>query len=102
MIENPIITDLVDQILNFCSPLKILLFSKKYNLNDELTSFKLCVIVPNDTDTATLETTLYLELDCENPFDVLLYKQSEWDANSSDEVSFAGKISRSGVVLYEL
>jgi len=102
MNENPIITRLAEQILDYCSPLKIILFSKKNNLNDELASFKLCVIVPDGTDIVELETKLYLELDCENPFDVLLYNISEWENLSADEVSFAGKIARMGVVLYEL
>ena len=102
MVENPIIINLVDQILDLCNPLKIILFNKKHDLFDNLTSFKLCVIVPDDTDVDDLECTLYLELECENPFDVLIYKETEWTNLIIDEASFAGKISRTGVVLYEL
>ena len=102
MIENPIIINLVEQILDLCNPHKIILFNKKFDLYENLTSFKLCVIVPDDVDVIELESRLYLELECENPFDVLIYKESEWKNHSEDETSFAGKMSKSGVVLYEL
>jgi len=102
MIENPIIINLVEQILDMCEPSKIILFSKKFSLSEELTSFKLCVIVADDVDVIDLESRLYLELDCEDPFDILLYKSSEWEHHTEDDSSFAGTIARTGVVLYEL
>lgn len=102
MSENPIIMNLVNQILDFCNPLKIILFSKKYNLSHELTSFKLCVIVPDDVDVTELECRIYLELESENPYDVVIYKKTEWEHHLVEENSFAGVISRTGVVLYEL
>ena len=102
MNENSEILKLVEQILGICSPLKIILYSKKHNLNDELASFKLCVIVPDDTDPVSLESRIYLELDSENSFDVLIYKSTEWNRLSADDISFAGKIVKTGVVLYEL
>jgi len=101
MNENPIILNLVEQILDLSEPKKIILFSKKFNLSEEMTSFKLCVIVSNDVDISELESKLYLELDCENPFDVLLYNISEWEHYADDISSFAGKIAKTGVVLYE-
>lgn len=102
MNENPIIINLSEQILDLCEPLKIILFSKKHNLSGELSSFKLCVVVSDEVDLSELESKLYLELDCENPFDVLLYKISEWENNIADDSSFAAKIAKTGAVLYEL
>lgn len=102
MTENPIIMNVVDQILDICNPHMIILFNKKYDLFDNLTSFKLCVIVPDDVDANELECNLYLELDCENPFDVLIYRNSDWNNLREDEASFASTISKTGVVLYEL
>ena len=101
MQEEPIITKMADDILNMCEPRKIILFSKKYNMSDELTSFKLCVIVPDNVDLTELECKIYLELDCENPFNVILYKASEWEHICVDDESFANKIIKNGVVLYE-
>ena len=102
MNENPIIQQLVEQILNLCEPTKIILFSKKFNLSEEMTSFKLCLIVADDVDIIELESKLYLELDCENPFDILIYNISKWEHYADDISSFAGKIAKAGVVLYEL
>lgn len=102
MEDNPVILNLVDQILEHCCPHKIVLFNKKYDLFDNLTSFKLCVVVPDDIDTNELECTLYLELECEDPFDVLLYNESEWHRLIVDDTSFAGKILKTGVTLYEI
>ena len=102
MNQNPVIINLVNQILNFRNLLKIILFNVKFNILKEMTSFKICVIVSDDQDIYELESKLYLELECENPFDVLIYKVSEWEHYSFDETSFAGKIAKTGVVLYEL
>ncbi len=102
MPNEGVIVNLYEQILDHCNPKKIILFSKKYNISGELSSFKLCVIVSDDININSLKQTLYLELECENPFDVLIYRQSEWDENCEDEHSFAEKIKKSGAVLYEL
>lgn len=100
--DNPIINNIVEQILDLCNPYKIILFSTKYNLSNEMTSFKLCVIMPDDIDVTELECQLYLEIDCENPFDVVIYRISEWKELVLDDSSFASKVERTGVVLYEL
>ena len=102
MEQEPIITKMADDILNMCEPLKIILFSKKYDMSDELASFKLCVIVPDGVDIAELESRIYLELDCENPFNVVLYNASEWEQICVDDESFANKVMKNGVLLYEL
>ncbi len=102
MKHHPIISDLINQILDFSNPIKIILYNKKININDELTSFKLCVIVPDDTNIPSLESKLYLELNCENPFNVLIYKISEWDCLIEDDTSFASTILKTGVCVYEL
>lgn len=101
MQQEPNIMKITDEILDICNPKKIILFSKKYNLANELVSFKLCVIVPDNVDISELEAKIYLELDCENPFDVILYNISEWNNLSIENESFANRVMRNGVVLYE-
>ncbi len=102
MNDNPIMLNLVEEILDICEPEKIILFSTKYNLSHEMTSFKLCVIVSDNSDINELEAQIYLELECESPFDVVIYKSSVWEELVDDDSSFASKVSRTGVVLYEL
>ncbi len=101
MEQENIIADLTNNVLNLCEPLKIILVSKKFNPQGELTSFKICVIVKDDIDTEELECDLYLKLECENPFDIFLYNISEWEEIFNENGSFANKIHKSGVVLYE-
>ncbi len=102
MEQEPVISNLAESILDICEPRKIILFSKKYNIAGELKSFKICIIVPDDVDIAELECRLYLELDCENPYDILIYRISEWEDICTDDTSFANKILRNGAVLYEI
>lgn len=101
MQQEPVILKMADEILDICNPKKIIIFSKKYNMAQELTAFKLCVIVPDSIDTSELECRIYLELDCENPFNVILYNISEWERICVDNGSFANSIIRNGVVIYE-
>lgn len=101
MQQEPVITKMADDILNMIEPQKIIIFSKKYNMAGELTSFKLCVIVPDSDDISELECRIYLELECESPFNVILYNASEWERICVDDESFANSIMRNGVVLYE-
>lgn len=102
MNTNAIILNLVGEILNLSTPQKIILISSKFNLMEELTSFKLCIIVDDESDLIQLETLLYLELNCEISFDIVLYKSSQWENLILDCASFATKILKTGVVLYEL
>lgn len=101
MEQEETILSLSENILDMCNPIKTILFSKKYSVSGELRSFKLCVIVPDDTEVTDLECKLYLQLDCENPFDILLYRKSEWEEFCLDNTSFANKVMKNGVVLYE-
>lgn len=101
MLQEPVIMKMSDEILDMCNPKKIIIFSKKYNMANELNSFKLCVIVPDDIDVADLEYKIYLELECENPFNVIFYSISEWEHICVDDGSFANKVMRNGVVIYE-
>ena len=62
-------------------PMKIYLISHKTNhATGELISFKLAVIVRDDTRSISeLECYLYTAVDCDYPYDLVIYKQSEWD-----------------------
>ena len=93
MVENPIIMNVVDQILDFGIHM-IILFNTKYDLFDNLTSFKLCVIVLIML-IQQLEYTLYLELECETRL-MFCYMVSEWSNLCDDDASFAEKISKTG------
>lgn len=97
---NRYMQQLVDDIAALCSPEKIYLFSAKVNLSGEVTSFKLCVVADTE-DKAQLEQRIYLSLDCELPYDVVIYTAGEWTAFMKNPLSFAHSISEKGWKVYD-
>lgn len=83
-----------------CKPIKIVLISHKCNPKNELTSFKLCIVIEDVPNTAEFEGELYLKIDCDVPFDLILYNLSEWSRLIKDNSTFAAKINNSGEVIY--
>ena len=100
MKQEDTIHQIVDAITKACAPEKIFLISSKHNTKQELTSFKLCVVVQDVPSTAELECELYMKTDSPIPFDILIYNLSEWDELITEEDTFAAKILRTGVVLH--
>ncbi|HAG12425.1 MAG TPA: hypothetical protein DCG49_01005 [Ruminococcus sp.] len=92
-----------NEIAKLGKPLKIYLISHKTNhVTNELVSFKLALIVSDDTaNISELECYLYTAVDCDYPYDLVLYKESEWETLSKDPRTFAWSIRETGGVLYE-
>ena len=99
----PEIKATAEAIAKLGKPLKIYLISTKANhITDELISFKLALIVKDETpNISELECFLYTAVDCDYPYDLVLYKQKEWEALSQDPRTFAWSIRETGGVLYE-
>ncbi len=99
----PEIQETAASIVKLGKPLKVYLISSKSNPGTgELISFKLALIVKNDTPSISeLECFLYTAVDCDYPYDLVLYKQAEWDVLSQDPRTFAWSIRETGGVLYE-
>ncbi len=91
-----------DEIAKLGKPLKIYYISHKSNhQTGELRSFKLAVIVSDDTpNISELECYLYTAVDCDYPYDLVIYKESEWNTLSTDPRTFAWSIAETGEVLY--
>ncbi len=101
MRENPIINDIAKKIAEKCNPKKVILISYKTNNYDELTSFKLALIVEDGIESMPeLECSLYMEIDSDIPFDLVFYSVSEWNELYQKEGTFAWKINNTGAVLY--
>ena len=86
-------------ILQF-SPDKVILFSIKHSVSGKTRSFKVCVIMRTD-EKAGMEKRIYLDVDSDIPFDVLLYTPEEWEKLISQKDSFARSITEEGTVIYE-
>ena len=100
--EFPEIQKAADEIAALGKPLKVYLISHKTNhATGELRSFKLALIVRDDTpNISELECFLYTAVDCDYPYDLVLYKETEWDTLSNDPCTFAWSIANTGEVLY--
>ncbi len=98
----PEIQATADEITKLFKPVRIYLISHKTNhATGELISFKLALVVRDDTpNLSELECFLYTAVDCDCPYDLVLYKQSEWETLSADSRTFAWSIKETGSVLY--
>ena len=98
----PEIQAVADEIAELGKPLRIYLISHKTNhATNQLASFKLALIVPDDTKSISeLECYLYTAVDSDCPYDLVLYKESEWNTLSEDPRTFAWSIKEDGSVLY--
>lgn len=80
-------------------PKAIILFSHKRSPKDATSSFKLCVVAET-ADPRALERSLYLDVDCEVPFDLLLYTPAQWETLLAQPGSFARQVWENGQVLH--
>lgn len=102
MKDNRHVKELQEKLLNYCSEIrKIYLISVKVDTIGELTSFKFGLIVDDSIkSTSELAGNLYFNIDCELPFDLVIYTQKEFDSLKDEIGTFAWKIGNSGTVLY--
>ncbi len=100
MSENELIKKTAEEIKAICSPLYIILVSRKLNFDGELAGFKLLIVVDDSCDTSELECRLYMEIDCDIPYDIVLYKRAEWEKFSNETGTFAWKTHTTGVYIY--
>ena len=98
---EPVIKNLTDEIAEKFMPLEIFLVSAKRNNLGELTSFKLCVIVTDNINVSEFEGEVYMNTECEIPFDIIAYNVGEWNELLDDDCTFASRIDNEGVILYE-
>ncbi len=81
------------------SPEHIILFSHKTGVAGKLISFKLCVVIDGgEREKTEAERRVYLEVDSEIPFDVVLYTSKEWRELLGIPHSFASSINETGYV----
>lgn len=90
-----------EQVIRLCTPEKILLFgSQAKGTATAKSDIDLCVIA-STKDKRSLLTDLYCDTKSDAPIDFLLYTPEEWEHSIADSQSFANKLSREGIVLYE-
>jgi len=100
MTTDFMLREFAKKITAICTPDEIFLFSHKTGQDGLLISFKLCIVV-SECDSEELENRLYLDLESDVPFDLLVYSKSEWEMLLKKGDSFASQIKRTGRVLNE-
>jgi len=98
-IQNEI-NSIKEQIVSYYAPSKIVLFgSQAKGTATKKSDIDLCII----KDTANkrhLLTEMYLNIESNKPFDLLLYTEAEWNQCVNDTTSFAYLINKKGTVIY--
>ena len=102
MKDNKHIQDMKEKLIAECPEIqKIYLTSVKVDTSGELTSFKLGIVVDDSVESsAELANHLYMQLDCDLPYDLIIYQQTKFDKLKEEEGTFANKINEQGTVLY--
>ena len=97
--KTALLDALRDGIVRLCAPCRIYVFNQKSSPSGEVTAVKLCVIVPGG-DPRETESRLYVQLESDLPFDLLVYTQEEWHRLLQTRLSFARHIRETGRLLY--
>lgn len=97
--SEKVIQEVVEKIVKLARPSRIIQYNTKYDMDGELSSFKLC-IVGEIPDKRRLLSQIFDQIDCDVPFDVLLYTDSQFEQLREQEEAFASRVDRKGRVLY--
>lgn len=97
--KAPEVALVVDGIVRLLNPRQIYLYNQRFSVAGATTAFKLCVVA-DMADKASAERDIYLDIDSEVPFDVILYTPAEWKRLCDSPDSFARKIFLTGTTVY--
>jgi predicted nucleotidyltransferase len=91
----------LEQLREMIGPRKIILYGTKRDLaTGAVNDIDVCLVV-NTEDKTALEHELYLAVDSEISFDLIIYTPEEWETLTADHQSFAHRILQKGTVVYE-
>ena len=92
---------ILTQILSLCDPEFVILFNQKRHVSTDVIKSADFLLVIDEGDKATLMRKIYLYVDSEIPFNLLIHTRDEWDELTADPFSFAYQTKEKGVVVYE-
>jgi hypothetical protein len=102
MEEKPLpqdIAEVVERIAEGFAPEKIYLFSHKRGQLGRSAGFKLCVVVESE-DIELTERRIYLAVESEVPYDLVLYTPETFLELLAHKGSFAGRVVEKGRLVY--
>lgn len=97
---NDQLENIKQQLIDKFDPKEIILFGSLAKGTFRNTSdIDLCII-KDTSNKRELSTKMYIEIDSEIPFDLILYTFEEWNYCKDDKSSFAYSIINTGVKIY--
>lgn len=97
---NKILEQIKDQLVQKFQPSKIILFgSVAKGIFKETSDIDLCII-RDTSNKKELLTDMYVEIESDVPFDIVLYTNKEWEECILDQSAFAYQIKNTGVTIY--
>ncbi len=96
--KNSDVQAVLEQVIEIARPEFVFLYNCKHELDGALRSFKLCVICEFE-DKGRLLRELF-DVDCDVPFDILLYTREQFAQLRDDTAAFANQICTRGKMLY--
>lgn len=92
--KKDVIDDVCRQIVDLIHPQELIVFNVKTS-GDTVTAFKVCAVC-GDTDPQAAEHVVYLNVDCDVPFDILVYTAQQWARQLQNPYAFAQQIHKMG------
>lgn len=81
---------------------KLIVFGiKRSEKTNKITDLDICVIAKEIDNKNLWLKKAYLEIDSDIPYDLFLYTTKEWEECIKQTKSFASRIERKGLVVYE-
>jgi len=100
MVDYVEIESIKEQLIRLYRPDKLFLFgSQASGSASENSDIDLCVIVDTDNKRVLL-AEMYLHIDSNRPFDLILYTPHEWNQSSGESGTFANIIAEKGIEIY--
>lgn len=93
------IAEVVERIAKAFVPQKIYLFSHKRGQLGRSAGFKLCVVVESE-DIERTERRIYLEVESETSYDLVVYTPEMFAESLAQKGSFAGRVVEQGRLVY--
>ncbi len=96
--KHEAVQEVLEQVISVADPDFVFMYNCKYELDGDLKSFKLCVVC-DYTDKRRLLSDIF-DVDCDVPFDILLYTKEQFQALRDDTEAFANRVCTKGKMLY--
>ncbi len=92
---------ILEQLIGIAKPDKLILYGTKRDVATGVVKDIDVCLVAETADKSALERELYLSVDSDISFDIIIYRPVEWETLTADQQSFAHRILEKGTVVYE-